>query len=132
MRSASGSSRIWRVLASLVVDDNAQAREILTDALADSALRPESVSSGEDAHREVGRGGRKGSISTRLDGLAHARAWTACRRAGLIKRGDRLKHIPKIAMVTAFGSGGYPRASGGDWDSKLSNEARQPIAAETR
>ena len=42
-------------IRALVVDDNAQAREILTDALRAFALRAESVSSGEDAVREISR-----------------------------------------------------------------------------
>ena len=40
-------------IRALVVDDNAQAREILVDALRGFALRAEAVSSGEDAMREL-------------------------------------------------------------------------------
>jgi two-component system, sensor histidine kinase and response regulator len=89
-------------LHALVVDDNAQAREILTDALRAFALRAEAVSSGEDAIRELVATDANDPYQLVLmdwqmpgmDGLQASR---------LIKRGDRLRHIPKIAMVTAFG-----------------------------
>jgi signal transduction histidine kinase/DNA-binding response OmpR family regulator/HPt (histidine-containing phosphotransfer) domain-containing protein len=86
----------------LVVDDNAQAREILTDALRVFALRAESVSSGEEAVREIAAADSQDPYGLVLmdwhmpgiDGLETSR---------IIKRDDRLKHIPKIVMVTAFG-----------------------------
>ena len=86
----------------LVVDDNAQAREILTDALRVFALRAESVASGEDAVREIASADSQDPYRLVLmdwhmpgtDGLEASR---------IIKRNDRLQHIPKIVMVTAFG-----------------------------
>src|SRR5580704_6641626 len=86
----------------LVVDDNAQACEILTDALRVFALRAESVSSGEDAVREIAAADSTDPYRLILmdwhmpgvDGLEASR---------IIKRNKQLQHIPKIVMVTAFG-----------------------------
>jgi PAS domain S-box-containing protein len=88
-------------LRALVVDDNLQAREILTDSLKCLALRVASVSSGEDAIREVASADAQDPHRLvmmdwhmpGMDGLEASR---------IIKRGDRLKNIPKIVMVTAF------------------------------
>ena len=103
--SAERSKRFIPDLAgirALVVDDNAQAREILTDALRVFALRAESVSSGEDAVREIASADSHDAYRLVLmdwrmpgmDGLEATR---------IIKRDDRLQHVPKIVMVTAFG-----------------------------
>ncbi len=89
-------------LRALVVDDNEQAREILTENLRLFALRAESVSSGEDAIRELVAADASDPYGLVLmdwqmpgmDGLEASR---------IIKRGGRLKHIPEISMVTAFG-----------------------------
>jgi signal transduction histidine kinase/DNA-binding response OmpR family regulator/HPt (histidine-containing phosphotransfer) domain-containing protein len=89
-------------IRALVVDDNAQAREILTEALRVLALRAESVSSGEDAVREIVAADSADPYRLvlmdwhmpGLDGLQASR---------IIKRNERLQHIPKIVMVTAFG-----------------------------
>jgi len=89
-------------MRALVVDDNAQACEILTEALRGFALRADSVSSGEDALRELAGSDAADPYQIvfmdwympGLDGLQTSR---------LIRRGDRLKHLPKIVMVTAFG-----------------------------
>jgi signal transduction histidine kinase/CheY-like chemotaxis protein len=86
----------------LVVDDNAQAREILTEALRVLALRADSVSSGEDAVREIAAADSSDPYHLVLmdwhmpgmDGLQASRS---------IKRSDRLQNVPKIVMVTAFG-----------------------------
>ncbi len=86
----------------LVVDDNAQAREILTEALREFALRADSVSSGEDAVREIAAADSTDPYRLvlmdwhmpGLDGLQASR---------IIKRNERLQNIPKIVMVTAFG-----------------------------
>ena len=86
----------------LVVDDNAQAREILTDALKLFMLRAESVASGEDAVRAVAAADTQDPYRLVLmdwhmpgiDGLQASR---------IIKRNHRLQHIPKIVMITAFG-----------------------------
>jgi signal transduction histidine kinase/CheY-like chemotaxis protein len=89
-------------IRTLVVDDNAQAREILTEALRAFALRAESVSSGEDAVREIAAADSTDPYRLvlmdwhmpGLDGLEASR---------IIKRNKRLQNIPKIVMVTAFG-----------------------------
>lgn len=86
----------------LVVDDNAQAREILVEALKTFALRVDAVSSGENAVREIAAADSQDPYRLVLmdwhmpgiDGLEASR---------IIKRNDGLQHIPKIVMVTAFG-----------------------------
>jgi PAS domain S-box-containing protein len=86
----------------LVVDDNQQAREILTDSLKGLGLRADSVSSGEDAIRELVANEAEARYALvmmdwhmpGMDGLETSR---------IIKRGDRLKNVPKVVMVTAFG-----------------------------
>ena len=86
----------------LVVDDNAQAREILTDALRAFALRAEAVPSGEDAIRELVATDEKDPYQLVLMDW-HMPGMDGLQTTRLIKRSDRLHHIPKIAMVTAFG-----------------------------
>jgi signal transduction histidine kinase/FixJ family two-component response regulator len=89
-------------IRALVVDDNAQAREILTETLRVFALRAESVSSGEDAVREIAAADSTDPYRLvlmdwhmpGLDGLQASR---------IIKRNERLQNVPKIVMVTAFG-----------------------------
>jgi signal transduction histidine kinase/DNA-binding response OmpR family regulator len=89
-------------IRALVVDDNAQAREILTEAIRVFALRADSVSSGEDAVREIAAADSTDPYRLvlmdwhmpGLDGLQASR---------IIKRDDRLQNVPKIVMVTAFG-----------------------------
>ncbi len=86
----------------LVVDDIQHAREILTDSLRGLGLRAESVSSGEEAIRELAGADSQAPYELvmmdwhmpGMDGLETSR---------IIKNGDRLKHIPKIVMITAFG-----------------------------
>jgi len=86
----------------LVVDDNAQAREIMAEQLRAFAMRAESVSSGEDAIREIVSADAHDPYRLVLmdwympgmDGLEASR---------VIKRHDRLQNTPKIVMVTAFG-----------------------------
>jgi len=89
-------------LHALVVDDNAQAREILTDALRAFALRAEAVPSGEDAIRELVASDDKDPYQLVLMDW-HMPGMDGLQTTRLIKRSDRLRHIPKVAMVTAFG-----------------------------
>jgi PAS domain S-box-containing protein len=91
-------------IRALVVDDNAQAREILTEALRTFALRADSVSSGEDAVREI-------VAADSLDPYRlvlmdwHMPGMDGLQTSRIIKRDDRLQHVPKIVMVTSFGQG---------------------------
>jgi CheY-like chemotaxis protein len=89
-------------IRALVVDDNAQAREILTENLRAFALRTESVSSGEDAVRELVTADASDPYRLVLMDW-HMPGMDGLQTSRIVKRGDRLQHIPKIAMVTAFG-----------------------------
>jgi signal transduction histidine kinase/CheY-like chemotaxis protein len=89
-------------IRALVVDDNAQAREILTEALRLFALRADSVASGEDAVREIAAADSQDPYRLVLMDW-HMPGMDGLQASGIIKRNDRLQHIPKIVMVTAFG-----------------------------
>lgn len=86
----------------LVVEDNALAREILADALRRFLSRVECVSSGEEAIRELSRADQDDPYELvlmdwhmpGLDGLESSR---------MIKQPGRLKNVPKIIIITAFG-----------------------------
>jgi CheY-like chemotaxis protein/anti-sigma regulatory factor (Ser/Thr protein kinase) len=86
----------------LVVDDNAQAREILADALRTCALKIDSVSSGEDAIRELVAADSRDPYQLVLMDW-HMSGMDGLEASRMIKRSDRLNHMPKIVMVTAFG-----------------------------
>jgi CheY-like chemotaxis protein len=86
----------------LVVDDNAQAREILTEALRVFAMRADSVSSGEDAVREIAAADSQDPYRLVLMDW-HMPGMDGLEASRIIKRNDRLQHVPKIVMVTAFG-----------------------------
>ena len=89
-------------IRALVVDDNAQAREILTDALRVFALRADSVASGPDAIREIASADSQDPYRLVLMDW-HMPGMDGLEASRIIKRNDRLKHIPKVVMVTAFG-----------------------------
>jgi PAS domain S-box-containing protein len=86
----------------LVVDDNSQACEILSDSLKAFGLRAESALSGEDAILRIVTADSNDPYQLvmmdwrmpEMDGLETSR---------IIKRDSRIKHLPKIIMVTAFG-----------------------------
>jgi two-component system, sensor histidine kinase and response regulator len=89
-------------IRTLIVDDNAQARAILTEMLGAFALRAESVASGEDAVREIAAADAQDPYRLVLmDWYMHGMDGLEASR--IIKRNDRLKNVPKIVMVTAFG-----------------------------
>jgi len=89
-------------IRALVVDDNAQAREILTDALRVFALRAESVSSGEDALREIASADSQDPYRLILMDW-HMPGMDGLEASRIIKRDGRLQHLPKVVMVTGFG-----------------------------
>lgn len=88
-------------LRALVADDNAAAREILSDMLRQFNCRVECVSSGNDALRELASADSSDPYRVvlmdwqmpELDGLETSRR---------IKRTGTLRNAPKILMVTAF------------------------------
>jgi two-component system sensor histidine kinase/response regulator len=86
----------------LVVDDNQPAREILTDSLKRLALRVESACSGEDAIRALVAADSQDPYRLVMMDW-HMPGMNGLEAARIIRRGDRLKHVPKIVMVTAFG-----------------------------
>ena len=89
-------------IRALVVDDNAQAREILSEALRVFALRADSAASGEDAVREIAAADSHDPYRLVLMDW-HMPGMDGLEASRIIKRNDRLQHIPKIVMVTAFG-----------------------------
>jgi PAS domain S-box-containing protein len=89
-------------IRALVVDDNAQAREVLTETLRVFALRADSVSSGEDAVREITAADSPDPYLLVMMNL-HMPGMDGLQASRIIKRHDRLQHIPKILMVSDFG-----------------------------
>jgi two-component system, sensor histidine kinase and response regulator len=86
----------------LVVDDNEQARLILSDALRGFGLRAESASSGEEAIQKVTSADSEDPyrvlmMDWQMPGMDGLEA------SHIIMRGNLLKQVPKIVMVTAFG-----------------------------
>ncbi len=89
-------------IRALIVDDNAQAREILSDAVRGFALRAETVSSGEEAIRELAAADAKDPYQLVLMDW-HMPVMDGLQASAIIKRDGRLKNVPRIVMVTAFG-----------------------------
>jgi signal transduction histidine kinase/ligand-binding sensor domain-containing protein/DNA-binding response OmpR family regulator/HPt (histidine-containing phosphotransfer) domain-containing protein len=89
-------------MRTLVVDDKAHARGILTEELHAFALRAESVSSGEDAIREIAAADVQDPYRLVLMDW-HMPGMNGLETSRIVKRNHRLKHIPKIVIVTAFG-----------------------------
>jgi PAS domain S-box-containing protein len=89
-------------IRALIVDDNPLAREITTERLKAFAIKVDSVSSGEEAIRELSDADTHNPYQVvvidwhmpGLDGLEASR---------IIKQGGLLRHIPKIIMVSGFG-----------------------------
>jgi signal transduction histidine kinase/DNA-binding response OmpR family regulator/HPt (histidine-containing phosphotransfer) domain-containing protein/CHASE3 domain sensor protein len=86
----------------LVVDDNPQAREILTDAVRGCAVRAEAVSSGEDAISMLVAADSTDPYALVLMDW-HMPVMDGLEASRIIKRGNRLTKVPHIVMVTAFG-----------------------------
>ena len=89
-------------IRALIVDDNPLAREITSEVLKTFAFRVDSVSSGEEAIRELSDADAQDPyrivlIDWHMPGLDGLEA------SHIIKHGGLLKHIPKIVMVTGFG-----------------------------
>ena len=89
-------------LRALVVDDNVQAGEILTELLKQFAFRVACVSSGEDALRELAGADSHDPYQLVLMDW-HMPGLNGLETSRIIKRGARLRNVPKIVMVTAFG-----------------------------
>jgi PAS domain S-box-containing protein len=89
-------------IRALVVDDNQQAREILTESLKGLALRVDSVPSGEDAIRELVAADSQDPYRLVMMDW-HMPGMNGMEASQIVKSGDRLKNIPKLVMVTAFG-----------------------------
>jgi len=89
-------------IRALVVDDNAQAREILTDALKSFDLRTDAVGSGEEAIQQLVAADARDPyqlvlMDWKMPGMDGLQA------TAIIQRESRLKERPRVVMVTAFG-----------------------------
>ena len=89
-------------IRALVVDDNAQAREILTDALRGFGLRADAVDSGETAIRELAAADASDPYRLVLMDW-HMPGMDGLQTSRLVKQDARLTHPPRIVIVTAFG-----------------------------
>jgi PAS domain S-box-containing protein len=87
---------------SLVVDDNAQAREILSDSLRGFALRVDAVGSGQEAIDALRAADSKDPYHLVLMDW-HMPEMDGLQAAAIIRRDLHLSKVPRIIMVTAFG-----------------------------
>jgi two-component system, sensor histidine kinase and response regulator len=89
-------------IRALIVDDNALAREILTEHLKAFAIRVDSASSGEQAIRELSAAGTHDPYRLVLMDW-HMPGMDGLETSRIIKCSKALKRIPRIVLVTAFG-----------------------------
>ena len=89
-------------IRALVVDDNAQAREILSDGLRGFALRADAVSSGRDAIDALTNADSQDPYRLVLMDW-HMPGMDGLQASAIIRRDTRLTNVPRIVMVTAFG-----------------------------
>ena len=115
-------------LRAMVVDDNAQAREILTEALRVFALRADSVSSGEDAVREIAAADNEDPYRLVLMDW-HMPGMDGLEASRIIKRNDRLAARSQDRDGDSFRTRGHQDAGRTDWHRQLPVEAGQSIPA---
>jgi CheY-like chemotaxis protein len=89
-------------IRALIVDDNPSAREITSEVLKAFAFRVGSVSSGEEAIRELSDADTHDPYQIVMMDW-HMPGLDGLEVSHIIKQGGLLKHIPKIIMVTGFG-----------------------------
>jgi signal transduction histidine kinase/DNA-binding response OmpR family regulator/HPt (histidine-containing phosphotransfer) domain-containing protein/CHASE3 domain sensor protein len=89
-------------IRALVVDDNAQAREILSDGLRAFALRADAVASGQEAIQALKSADAKDPYHLVLMDW-HMPQMDGLQASAIIRRDTALTKAPKIVMVTAFG-----------------------------
>ncbi len=90
-------------IRALVVDDNPLACEILAEGLTAFALKVDSVSSGEQAIRELSAADAHDPYKVVLIDWQMPGGMDGLEAGRLIKHGGTLKHVPKVVMVTGFG-----------------------------
>jgi PAS domain S-box-containing protein len=90
-------------IRALVVDDNPLACEILSEGLTAFALKVDSASSGEQAIRELSAADSHDPYQVVLVDWQMPSGMDGLEASRLIKHGGKLKHIPKVVMVTGFG-----------------------------
>jgi PAS domain S-box-containing protein len=86
----------------LVVDDNAQAREILSDSLRGFALRVDAVDSGQEAIDALRAADSKDPYYLVLMDW-NMPEMNGLQAAAIIRRDLHLNKVPRIVMITAFG-----------------------------